>query len=630
MSNKLRNPFKIRASEKIDSDAGFLRLFSPLVLESMTENHESGKLWDNVLYIHSSPGAGKSSLIRAFEPSSLKILLNSKSAPNYKELFTSLKKIDVIDEEKISVLGVSMPCTRNYEILEELNISDAMKTRLFFSLLNSRIILATLRNACILINKKFPEELDQLKYNYNNYNNYFKSLEVPCDGKTLYNWASKIEKNIYRAIDSFLPLEDNEIEGHDELFALETLTPQNITFKGSKICSRILFVLDDAHKLSSSQRKNLKKYLSEKRGSFSIWISERLEALDSIENIGSFLERDYNEINLESFWRKNPKKFDKILRNISEKRASISTEDIPSFENYLLDNLNEEQYKETLKTYFNKKINSLQNISQYTNKFDEWIEFAINYSGSEYQKSLKASEIDILIKRNLGKQQLSFEFPLTKEELNDKITSDITSAALLFLSKEIKLPFYYGFSSLVKSSSSNIEQFLSFSSVFFEEMISNKISGENIVLSDSDQDKLIKDVASQKWKELKRIVPFPELVINFLNSLGEFSRKETFKPNAPYSPGVNGFAIKENKGIKLINDENIWTENSIYDQLINVLSTCVAYNLLEIQITNQGKKGQSWHVYYLNRWLCIMFNLPLSYGGWRHKSPDELTKWLKK
>lgn len=629
MSNKLRNPFKIRASEKIDSEAGFLRLFSPLVLESLNEKYQSGKLWDNVLYIHSSPGAGKSSLIRVFEPSTLKILINSKSSPDYKELFNSLKKIDVINQEKIEVLSVSMQCTRNYEILEELNISPVQKSRFFFSLLNSRITIATLRSACLMVNKKFPDDLEEIKFNYNNSDNFFKSLQLPCTGKELYNWASDIEKNIYKAIDSFLPLEDNEIEGHDELFSLVTLTPSNIIFNDNIICSKILFVLDDAHKLSTDQRKRLKKYLAEKRGDFTIWISERLEALESIENLGSTLERDYNEINLEDFWRKHPSKFEKIVRSISEKRANVSTEDVSSFQNYLSDNFNEESNKEELKNYTISKIDYFKNISSYTNKFDDWINYVSNLEISEYEKAQAVSELEILINRNIGKQQLSFEFPLTVEELKHKNSYDVGAAANLFLANQMKLPYYFGFVSLAKSSSSNIEQFLTFSGGLFEEMISKKISGEDLVLADSEQHKVLKEIANQKWRELRRIVPFQEQVINFLTALGDFSKKETYKPNAPYSPGVNGFAIKPNKEPKLIKDVEHWTDDAVYESLINVLSTCVAFNLLEIQSTNQGKKDQSWDVYYLNRWLCIWFDLPLSYGGWRHKSPDELTKWLK-
>lgn len=629
MSNKYRNPFKIRASEKIDSDDGFLRLFSPYVLESLREKYDEGKLWDDVLYIHSSPGAGKSSLIRVFEPSCLRILLNSKSSPDNSELFNSLKKLDVVSNDKLKVLSVLIPCTRNYEVIEELKIPEYQKNRLFFSLLNARFILTTLRNICTFSNKKFPEELSVIEFNYNNPHNYFKTLEVPCNGKNLYDWASNIERNIYKSIDSFLPLDDNEIEGHDELFSLISLSHESLTIEGKEICSRILYVLDDAHKLSINQRKFLKKYLAEQRGNFSIWVSERLEALDAIENIGSFLERDYNEINLENFWRRYPGKFDRILRNISDKRAGISTEDISSFQNYLANNLNEERYKEQFKVYIQNKLTSFYKIAEFTNKFDDWIDYAKNFSGSEFEKAQFMSEMDIIINRSLGREQLSFEFALSIEELNAKLEADISSAATLFLTSEINLPFYYGFSSLVKGSSHNIEQFLSFSGTLFEEMISKKSKGDNVTIEDQEQQKLLKNIVNEKWKELKRIIPYADITIRFLNSLGEFANKETYKPNAPYARGVNGFAIKQNDSLKLI-DEKVWTEDPVYEPLINVLSTCVAYNLLEIHVTNQGKKGQSWHVYYLNRWLCILFDLPLSYGGFRHKSPNDLTKWLKK
>lgn len=630
MSTKLRNPFKIRATEKIDSDAGFLRLFSPLVLEALEEAHSNDKLWENVLFIHSSPGAGKSSLIRIFEPSSLKILLNGKSAPDYKQLFTSLKKIGAIDEKGIKVLAIVLQCTRNYEILEELNVSDALKGRLFFSLLNSRLILAALRNICILKDKKFPEELDSIHFSYNNSELYFRSLNVPCNGKELYNWASEIERNIYKTIDSFLPIEDNPVEGHDELFALEVLNSHTLTIDGKAFFDKILFVLDDGHKFTTSQRQILKRYLVEKRSSFNIWISERLEALDASENLGSFLERDYNEINLENFWRKHTTKFENILGNISDKRASISTEDVSSFQNYLLADFNEEAHKETLGKYIDKKLESLHEISKFNSRFDQWIQYLINYSDTEYQRAIKIAATEILIYRSLGKQQLSFDFPMAAEELEEKISSEVISAAWLFLSKETKLPYYFGFQVLAKLSSSNIEQFLSFSSVLFEEMISNKISGKDITISDAEQDKLIKDVAKQKWKELERIIPYSKQVTSFLTTFGKFARSETYKPNAPYAPGVNGFAIKADLTLRIIHEDVIWYKNSVYDPLVDVISTCVAYNLLEFQNVNQGKKGQKWDVYYLNKWLCVYFDLPLSYGGWRPKSPNELTKWIKK
>jgi len=219
---------------------------------------------------------------------------------------------------------------------------------------------------------------------------------------------------------------------------------------------------------------------------------------------------------------------------------------------------------------------------------------------------------------------------MTSEELEDKISSEVISAARLFLSRETKLPYYFGFQTLARLSSSNIEQFLTFSSVLFEEMISNKISGKDITVNDHEQDKLIKEVARHKWNQLESIVPFSKQVKNFLSALGEFSRSETYKTNAPYAPGVNGFGMKAEIAQTLIEEKTYWYNNSVYNPLVDVISTCVAYNLLELQKISQGKKGQKWDVYYLNKWLCVYFDLPLSYGGWRPKSLNELTKWTKK
>lgn len=630
MSNKFRNPFKLRNSEKIESEVGFLRLFSPLVLDALAAKYKSGNLWENVVLIHSSPGGGKTSLLRAFEPASLNTLLNSKSAPEYRDLFTALKNIDVINNDRVQVLGVSMPCTRNYQILEELDISDAQKNRLFFSLMNSRIVLSTLRSACRLTSKRFPEDLVDFEFTYDNHDNYFKSIEVPCSGNDLYQWASRIEKNIYKTIDSFIPDVNASIEGHDELISLLVLRPENLLINGQKICDKILFMFDDAHKLSDNQRRLFKQYIIEKRSDVNIWISERLEALKAEEQLGSFEGRDFEVLNLENFWKNNPSKLNKILRHISDKRAAVSSEDVTSFQEYLNDNLNEETIKEKLNFVIKETWKEILKISEYTNRFDDWIGFA-NQPNEDtlLKRAIFLKELQILIHRNLGKPQLSFEFPLTIEELYNKKSSDVTNAAVLFLSLENDIPYYYNFDTLAKLSSFNIEQFLSFSSELFEEMISNKIKGNEITLTDTTQNSIINRVAANNWKKLRTEIPFGQSVQKFLEEFGDFSKKQTFKPNAPYSPGVNGFAIKSTHKNGLYQEE-FWLNNVIYRPLINVISTCVAYNLLEKHSVFQGQKGQSHTVYYMNRWLCVLFELPLSYGGWRHQTPDQLIKWVKK
>jgi hypothetical protein len=627
--SRLRNPFRLRASEKIESNASFLKLYNPVILESIMEKDKTGNLWNNVLYIHSSPGAGKTSFLRVFEPDTLNTLLNNKSAPDGKILFDILKKLNVLTDNSIQVLGVTLVCTRNYEILEELNVSDAQKKRYFFSLLNSRIFLATLRSIVELqnINSPFNEVLGRINYNYDNRDNFFSDLTVPCTGAELYKWASNIEKKVYQAIDSFLPLEEIRPQGHDELFSVGILKPEYFQIDGKQMFNKILFMLDDTHKLSFTQRIALKKYVIEKRGNFSIWISERLEALDTKDNLRSFEGRDYEILNLEKFWSDRPSRFESVLANIADKRAAISTEEVNSFREYLDNELEEEQYKNKLVETINEAKQRISKITSITNKFDEWLKFVSAQEGSELELAILYKKLEILIHRNLGKQQLAFDFPLTEQEFKEKLKPDLEVSSKLFLSQPSTLPYYFGFGDLVKLSSNNIEQFLSFSAEMFEEMLSNRLLGNKVNIATEEQQKILKRSVEIKWNELSKILPYSNSVMNFLTKLGDSFKSDTYKPNAPYALGVTGFAIKI--ATDMFSKHEEWYLNDIYAPLSNVISTCVAFNLLEMKTISQGEKGSKNDVYYLNRWLCVKFNLPFSYGGWRHKNIDELLKWTK-
>ncbi|NCU05097.1 MAG: hypothetical protein GXC73_14040 [Chitinophagaceae bacterium] len=627
--SRLRNPFRLRASEKIESNASFLKLYNPAVLDSIMEKDKVGALWNNVLYIHSSPGAGKTSLLRVFEPETLNTLLNNKSAPDSKTLFGVLKKLNVLTDSSINLLGVTLLCTRNYEILEELDVSEAQKKRYFFSLLNSRIVLATLRSIVELLNTNtsFTEILERVSYKYDNRDNFFTDLIVPCTGRDLYKWASDIEKKVYQAIDSFLPLEEIKPQGHDELFSIAILKPEYFQFDGKPIFERVLFMLDDTHKLSSTQRTALKKYVIEKRGNFSIWISERLEALDPKDNLRSFAGRDYEELNLETFWGERPAKFEAVLSSIADKRAAISTEEVNSFREYLDNEFEEEHFKSELIQSINETKERIKKISSVTDKFNEWIKFVDDHGGSELDQAMLYKKLEILIHRNLGKPQLAFDFPLTEQEFKDKLKPDLEISSKLFLSQPANLPYYFGFGDLVKLSSNNIEQFLSFSADMFEEMLSNRLLGNKVNIETEIQEKIIRRLVEYKWNELSKILPYSSNTINFLTRLGESCRSDTYRPNAPYALGVTGFAIRSKPDMFSNGDE--WYLEDIYSPLATAISTCVAFNLLEMKTINQGEKGTKNDVYYLNRWLCIKFDLPFSYGGWRHKSVDELLKWTK-
>lgn len=624
MSNRYRNPFKIRASEKLESESSFLKMYSPIILDTLIDKNSEGKLWNNLLFIRSSPGAGKTSLLRIFDPSTLATAFNNKSV--YNELLGYLKKLEVVSDDSIKLMGVYLSCTRNYEILEDLEISPVQKKRLFFALINARIILATLRS---ILSFKPRASYEDIKITYQSNEFSYLDIEFPSTGRQLYDWAVGIEKKVFRAIDSFLPVDQIEIKGIDELFCFSILQPDSITISGNQVAERILFMLDDTHKLSVEQRAVLIEYLAEKRANYNIWIAERLEALDEHENLGSFKSRDYDEINLEEIWQEKSSKFKSIVSNIADKRAKISSEELNSFQGYLDEALNESEYSGKFNTVFTSSLTNIQNVASFGHRFDEWIGYLNTLEEPPLKKAITARSVQIAVHRNLGKPQLSFEFPLTVQELKEKLAPEVVTAAEYLMSVENKIPYYYSFDNLVKLSSSNIEQFLSFAGELYEAMLARKISDNAVNLTPAEQEKILRKVVEKKWKELNRLIPYADSVLKFLTNLVQFSLKESLeRPSAPYAPGVNGFAIKEPQSNKLIST-GPWENDAVFEPLADVLSSCISYNLLEKRRVKQGKEGQVWTVYYLNRWICLRSNLPLSYGGWRHKTPSELLKWTK-
>ena len=93
-------------------------------------------------------------------------------------------------------------------------------------------------------------------------------------------------------------------------------------------------------------------------------------------------------------------------------------------------------------------------------RFSEWLAATSASEGTAYERAVAWQTIDILISRENRRAQLSFEFPLTPEELQKKDDSAARSAAELFLANRFGLPYYFGVSRLASLASSNIEQFL--------------------------------------------------------------------------------------------------------------------------------------------------------------------------
>ena len=172
----------------------------------------------------------------------------------------------------------------------------------------------------------------------------------------------------------------------------------------------------------------------------------------------------------------------------------------------------------------------------------------------------------------------------------------------------------------------NIELFLAIAGELFEEASSASILGKPSSLTVERQHAILKRAARQWWGEdVLRGVPLQTEVRRFVEAVGWFAKRETYQPNAPYAPGVTGISITMAERDQLRDDKYLANRPDLRT-LSRVIGICLAQNLLEAVLDHsQGYDRRM--VLYLNRFLCCYFDLPLQYGGWRARRPNELALW---
>lgn len=627
-----RNPFTIRTAEQIDSVETFLRLFYPNTLDLISKDKFLGR----VEIYRSAPGGGKTSILKIFTPHSLLHIFESRENEDHKEIYLKMKELGVISNKGPSLLGIMLSCVRNYAVLEDLDLSKGQKERLLFSLFNSRLILAMLRGVLVLKGLEYPNDLDKLRIERPHNIDLPPELPIPCNGKVLFDWATSIEKNVNEMIDSFSLAQPSAVAGHETLFSLLLMKPELIKYNDTPVSSSILVMFDDFHQLTRSQRETMFSALFTLRAPVGVWIAERLQALETKDllNPGSNTGREYGEIiSLENYWKSasRSKLFENAVKNIADRRAKMSY-DIQSFSEYLQESTDTPEwytiYEEAIEVISKRICGKIHSSEKYKN----WIKNVEEIKNSDVtprERAIKLRALEIMVARADIKGQLTLDMTLLEEFFFDKKDiSRVISTAEYFVSKEFKIPYCYGISQISNLSSENINQFLSFSEGLFEEIISARLLRKNNTkISVKRQETILKKVAEKKWEEIPLQINEGRKVQKFLEVIGKLSTWETNRPNAPYSPGVTGIAITMEERDVLINSI-IKNENPKYQNIAYIISACISNNLLKVS-TDEKQGGKKWMKLYLNRWLCLHFGLPLSYGGWRDYKISEMAEWVE-
>ena len=610
--NIYKNPFAIRASERIETDEMFLELFSSEPLTHLEEKNEQGRLWGGVTTILSSPGAGKTTLLRLFSPSILQRITERNTA------YKKLKKLDVLDSDRIKRCGVYLQLGRDYEFLEDDALfNEIEQKRIFLSLLNARIVLATLKSLMSLAGIRYTA-LGEITYMPEEIIPELGDFKAEYNGKELLDWATEQERRICEFLDSFV-LPEGGIQGSSSLFALKAMKASWFTYKGECLCDDFIFQIDDGHKLTVNQKKIIRDETVEVRLPVTLWIAERLETLAASDILSdkNIKDRDDQTIHLES-----TKKgiFNPMVKNIATLRSAFSSDGIILASALASDTtINYKAlYNEAAKRY----LNQLQKLHNYDN-YAECVEVVQQQDPYERVLNMRALLMHASRQGAGGAMNL---FGYTAQDLEWMLNPLISMVKDILPGEITKLPQYYGFTTLMDLASQNVEQFLDLSAKMYELLVAKKISDpSHYVLTAEEQDKIVREFALARLEDIKRL-PRGNKIYSFLMHLIDFCRSVTFSPSYSYK-SVTGFAVKEEQSGKWGKD-GFWFQDSDNEELSSLMKDCLAYNFLMKQGITQGKKDQKWTIFYLNSWLCAYARLPLERGGWRPLTLHKLNSWL--
>jgi hypothetical protein len=635
------NPFLYRAADtqsgSMAEDRNFVNLFASSALDLINEEMERKGLWELPLLLISSPGGGKSSLMRIFSSSAMHYIQETISiSPNIQSLAKKMEELGAFKDGQPYALGIWIRMSEEYQSLSEHN--GAIKHGLFCAMLNSRIIMSALQGICQLNGLNIKNDLSRisisLKAVKNNGINRLWTQWGDEKGEILFNKMAALEENLCDMLDDPFWDGDTKKLSHSGLWSIELLANLEILVDDKIFPCKPLIMLDDVHELSKEQIKYLFSLIMSRQLSLPLWISLRKQAIDLEKLITEKLKkgiekgRDYYLIDLEKSNRKNFKKIvldiaGLRVKNVSDKIGGLS-QDFVSFlsderEEFLLEKLDEQvagKIKERILKIAGSEIDIrelITNVEKQTNQ--------------PHDICRRLRRLEILIQREINKPQKSlFSCEISTDVFqNHESKSEIINAAELFLANEYKLPYYFGAQRLITLSSFNIQQFLKLAGALFEEsMTAIRLNRDTeSFLSPLRQHKILTEKATEFFNEISAMRDGNK-VLRFINAIAKMCKEETYRLTAPYAPGVTGTAMTMYDFEKL---RELSTKDNNALECYQTIESAVAHNILEPE-PNIKCKGTYFLVLYLNRLLCAHFNLPLQKGGFREQKLSTFFNWI--
>jgi hypothetical protein len=613
----LRNAFRYRLADRPTLDTGlFLHLYCPALLNRIVPEDLS---IPKLVVFSGSPGSGKSSFLRLFQTESLIALHAHRLESKDDVVAEALRELAIFDDDGIRYVGLYIQCDSNLRLLSTA-LPNSTDQKLLNTLLDVRITLAYLRglrqlSAASLI----PTDLDGINFAP------LPSEDTPPPLFAAAHSFAELERECLSLEMDFAALLNSfpgdpipkSLVPHSQLFALSYISHQLKV--GGLVWPTPLLLLDDFQDLYEEQREHLQRELI-RRSAVPRWVAVRkhvyeLERLLPLE--GTRDGREVREIDLDD---SKQAAFRKFLENVTERRVRM-TESLQPI-------LTIQSFKERLKigedaVAWSKMSSRAQDVLVRLQALGANETIALPTGPEVSLRFLHDLEKHlILAERKAGRSQRYLLAELEPPEPSDAKTDE---AARLFMAARYNLPYYFGFDALSTASNRNVEQFLDIAGGYAEKMIFRAELNRSFDLKAREQDDLLRASAKRYYARIEQGYAHGYTIRQFIDNLGRFFSAVTHRPNAPIAPGVTGFGLTREQ---LRDARTIDGANSGIRVFREALTAAVAGNIFAIRKTKQGQAGSEKFVFYLNRLLCIYFNLPLGYGGWQRLPIETIVKMM--
>ena len=630
-----RNTFRHRTSDQRDADGltRFLRSFASDVVDLLPP-----EAWDRLLVIRSAPGAGKTSLLRAFEPPTLKAVGAAPS--DYPDLHERLASVEALDGTSPRLLAARVSVRSDFRDIDDLSLPEEGARKIFFRFLDAQILKQALLALVELEGLTGVDDLHRVEFTPTDAEAAWITRLRGPDAASMWTWATDTDRAIREMLDSVLPISLEGAEGHADLYSLRALSDSTIVLDGEALERQPLVMIDDGQWLATDQRQALLAAFVDRSLLVSRWYTERHDALSSEEIIGDGEpSRRYEVLELERATRdmggtirggRRLRAFELMLLDVADRRAAR-----PLFENgdqsdtSFAEHLRSSGHTALDQSKLARAIGTVRDrLAEATTEscqFDRWLQDIPD--DNSLDTAIRLREIEILVDRELAKPQLRLiDVALDDDERRRRSSSAIREAAWLFIHREFEIPHYFGAEKIAKLGDHNFDQFLRLSGDLFDEMLTLLTLGRAARLDPAAQERIIGQASTQAWASIPQRRSYGRDIQHLLGRIADFAKRKTYSSAASYAPGVSGIGLSMRNRTLLL-DPDFRDRTPGAEALFNALGGAVGHNLLSASLDRRNKEEQ-WMVLYLNRLLCVRYGLPLGLGGWRPMPLTTMCEWL--